>query len=73
MEISWSKNDEDTNALCGITFMKPALPPNVPGETEAARFDYAVRKMFSVSKEDVVKEEARQKRARARKKRAKPA
>jgi hypothetical protein len=67
MEIFWSKNDEDTNAPRGITFMKPSPPPNVPGETEAARFDFAVRKMFSVSKEDVVKEEAKQARARARK------
>jgi hypothetical protein len=47
--------------------MKPAAAPNVPGETEAARFDYAVRKMFSTSKADVVKEEAKQARARARK------
>jgi hypothetical protein len=47
--------------------MRPAPPPNVPGETEAERFDFAVRKMFSVSKEDVVKEEARQKRAHTEK------
>jgi hypothetical protein len=53
--------------------MKSAPPPPVPGNTDAERFDYAVRKMFSVSKEDVVKEEAKQKRARARKKRPKPA
>jgi hypothetical protein len=51
--------------------MKPA--PHVPGSTEAERMDYAVRKMFTVSKEDVLKEEAKQKRARARKKRAKTA
>jgi hypothetical protein len=51
--------------------MKPLPAPPVPGETDSARFDYAVRKMFSVSKEDVVKEEAKQKRARARKKRTK--
>jgi hypothetical protein len=47
--------------------MKPLPPPNVPGETEAARFDYAVRKMFSTSKEDVLREEAKQARARAKK------
>jgi len=51
--------------------MNPLPAPDVPGNTEAERFDYAVRKMFSVSKEDVVKEEKRQRRARARKKRAK--
>jgi hypothetical protein len=49
--------------------MKPAPPPNVPGETEVERFDQAVRKMFTVSKEDVVKDEAKQKRSRARKSR----
>lgn len=53
--------------------MKPLPAPEVPGNTEAERFDHAVRKMFTVSKEDVLKEEAKQKRARARKKRAKKA
>jgi len=54
--------------------MKPAPPPDVPGHTEAERFDNAVRKMFTVSKDDLLKEEAKWKRARARKKRAnKPA
>jgi hypothetical protein len=51
--------------------MKPAPAPNVPGDTEAARFDNAVRKLFTVSKEDYLKEEARLKRIRDRKKRAK--
>ncbi len=51
--------------------MKPAPAPNVPGKTEAERFDNAVRKMFSVSKADYVKEEARLKKLRERKKRAK--
>ncbi|SPE34779.1 hypothetical protein SBA6_40064 [Candidatus Sulfopaludibacter sp. SbA6] len=50
--------------------MKPLGPPNIPGNTEAERFDNAVRQMFSVSKEDVLREEARQKAAN-RKKRAK--
>ncbi|MGI8958545.1 MAG: hypothetical protein ACR2IV_02055 [Bryobacteraceae bacterium] len=50
--------------------MKPAPAPNVPGKTEAERFDNAVRKVFSVSKEAYLKEEARLKRARATKKRA---
>lgn len=51
--------------------MKPLLPPHVSGNTDAERFDNAVRMMFTVSKEDVLKEEARLKRARARKNRAK--
>jgi hypothetical protein len=52
--------------------MKPLPAPDVPGETEAARFDYAVRKMVTVSKEDVLKEEAKQARARAKKRKKKP-
>ena len=51
--------------------MKPAPAPNVPGNTDAGRFDNAVRKFFTVSKEAFLKEEAKQKRARARRKRAK--
>lgn len=52
--------------------MKPPPAPYVPGDTDFQRFDNAVRAMFSVSKEDVLKEEAKQKqeRIRARKKRA---
>jgi len=50
--------------------MKPQPPPYVPGSTEAERFDNAIRQIFSVSKEDVLREEARQKAAN-RKKRAK--
>jgi hypothetical protein len=44
--------------------VKPHSPPHVPGKTEAERFDNAVRKMFTVSKEDYLKEEARLKRVR---------
>ena len=51
--------------------MKPLPAPSVPGNTEAERMDNAIRKMFSVSKEDLLKEEAKWKRARERKKRAK--
>ena len=51
--------------------MRPLPAPNVPGNTEAERFDNAVRKIFSVSKEEVLKREAKWKRARARKKRDK--
>ena len=46
--------------------MKPQPPPYVPGDTEAERMDNAVRKMFGVSKEDVLREEAREKQAKAR-------
>jgi hypothetical protein len=47
--------------------MKPAPAPKVPGDTEAERFDNAVRKMVTVSKEDLLKEEAKWKRTRAKK------
>jgi hypothetical protein len=51
--------------------MKPAPAPKVPGNTESERFDNAVRAMFTVSKTALLKEEAKQKQVRARKKRAK--
>lgn len=51
--------------------MKPLPAPNVPGNTEAERMDNALRKILTVSKADLLKEEAKWKRAQARKKRAK--
>lgn len=51
--------------------MKPAPAPKLHGNTEAERMDNAVRKMFSVSKEELQKRETRWKREQARKKRAK--
>jgi len=45
----------------------PNPPPEVPGETEAQRMKNALRMMFSVPKEAYLREEARLKRARARK------
>ena len=51
--------------------MKPLPTPPVPGNTDAERMDNALRKLFTVSKEDYLKEESRLKRARVRKKRAK--
>jgi hypothetical protein len=52
--------------------MKPAPAPRVPGNTEAERFDNAVRQVLSVSKEAYLEEEkARVKRTRARKRRTK--
>lgn len=52
--------------------MKPLAAPNVPGNTDAERFSNAVSRMFSVSKDELLKREAKWKRTRARKKRAKP-
>jgi len=49
--------------------MKPAAAPSVPGYTDAERFDNAVRKIFSVSKDDLRRAEAKWKRAQTRKKR----
>ena len=51
--------------------MKPT--PAVPGETEAERMKNALRMMFSVPKEAYLREEARLKRARDRKRAKKPA
>lgn len=50
--------------------MKPEPAPEVPGETPWERLDNAVRTVFSVPKDKVLKEEARLKRVR-QKKRAK--
>jgi hypothetical protein len=47
--------------------MKLLPAPEVPGNTDAERFNNAVRKVFSVSKDAYLKEEARLKRARSRK------
>jgi hypothetical protein len=48
--------------------MKPAPAPEVEGNTPWQRLDSAVRQIFTVSKEAVVQEETRRKRAKARKK-----
>ena len=46
--------------------MKPLPAPQVPGKTEFERFDNALRQILSVSKEELLKREAKWKRARAR-------
>jgi hypothetical protein len=48
--------------------MKPLPAPNVPGRTESERFDNALRHVFTVSKDDLLKRETQDKRARKRKK-----
>ena len=50
--------------------MKPAPAPELPGNTEFERFDNLFRAVVSVPKAVIDKEEAKWKRARARKKRA---
>jgi|GEM_PF-776177 len=47
--------------------MKPESPPKVPGKTPWERLDHAVRTVFSVPKEAVLKEEAKLKRKRQKK------
>jgi hypothetical protein len=47
--------------------MKPLPPPDVPGNSEWERFDNAVGKLLSVPKPAFLKEEARLKRARDKK------
>jgi len=51
--------------------MKPLPAPYVPGNTDAERFDNAVRKFLTVSKADFLQAEARLKKQRARRKQAK--
>jgi hypothetical protein len=52
--------------------MKPQPPPQVPGNAEAERIDNAVRKKFTVTKADVLKQEAKEKRQRESKRGKKP-
>ena len=51
--------------------MKPLPAPHVRGDTDAERFSNALRATLTVSKEEILKREAKWKRARTRKKRAK--
>jgi hypothetical protein len=45
--------------------MKPLPAPPVPGNTEAERFDNAIRKSFTVSKQEMQRREAEWKRTQA--------
>jgi hypothetical protein len=47
--------------------MKPLPAPPVPGNTEAERFSNAVRKMFTVSKEEIKRREAEWQRVQSKK------
>jgi len=47
--------------------MKPLPAPNVPGNTDAERMSNALRMVLTVSKADLLKREARVKRANERK------
>jgi len=51
--------------------MKPLPAPNVPGKTELERFDNAMRQVLSVSKEELLKREGREKKPQQRKRRPK--
>lgn len=51
--------------------MKPLPAPPVPGKTEAERFSNAVRKTFTVSKEEMQRREADWQKAHAKKTEAK--
>jgi hypothetical protein len=50
------------------TRMKPLPAPNVPGNTPSERMSNALRAVLSVSKADLLKKEARLKRAKVPKK-----
>lgn len=53
--------------------MKPASSVPVPGETPWERLDSAVRTIFKVPKEALLKEEKRQKKVREKKRQKKQA
>jgi hypothetical protein len=48
--------------------MKPLPAPHVPGKTEFQRFDNAMRRVLTVSKEELLKREAEEKKQSERKK-----
>ncbi len=50
--------------------MKPEPAPHVPGATPWEKFDNALRRVLSVSKEELLKREAKWKRARPKKRRS---
>ncbi len=52
--------------------MKPLPAPNVPGKTDAERMSNALRTVLAVSKVDLLKKEARVKRANDKKRAKKP-
>jgi len=47
--------------------MKPEPPPEIPGKTPWERLDNAVRRVFSVPKEAIAREEKKTKRAKHKK------
>ena len=51
--------------------MKPLPPPHVSGKTEFERFDNATRQVLSVTKEELLRRESTEKKARERKRRPK--
>ena len=51
--------------------MKPLPAPNVPGKSEFQRFDNAMRQVLTVSKDELLKREQREKQAPERRRRAK--
>jgi hypothetical protein len=52
--------------------MKPQPAPSVPGDTDTERFDNAVRKLFTVSKEEMQRREAEWQRLQSKKHPKKP-
>jgi hypothetical protein len=48
--------------------MKPSPAPKIPGDTPGERLSNALRMVLSVSKKNLLKKEAREKRTRERKK-----
>jgi hypothetical protein len=53
--------------------MKPQPAPHGPGNSDAERFDNAIRKICTVSKADLLKAEAKEKPDRAKKRSKMPA
>jgi hypothetical protein len=50
--------------------MKPLPAPDVPGKTEYERFENALRKVLTISKDELLKREAHEKRQHKRRKKS---
>lgn len=46
--------------------MKPLPAPNIPGKTEFEKFDNAIRRVLTVSKQELLKREQREKKSKKR-------
>jgi hypothetical protein len=67
-------SNRKTRRLAGLCLrynarMRPLPAPHVPGKTDFERFDNAVRQVLTISKEELLRREAEEKKPAERKRR----